>query len=60
MVYLLHPHKFHHIAGETGQYGTASAVRPSTNHVRGESQKSILQNHQGDGTTVSVTASKLE
>lgn len=60
MVYLLHTHKLHHIASETSQYGATSAVRPGTNHVGGEPQKSILQNHQGNRTTVSVTAGNVE
>lgn len=51
LVSVLRANQLHHIAGEAGEFGIASPLRSGPNHVRGESEESLLQGHQGDGDT---------
>lgn len=49
MVPVLRAHQPYHSNGKAGQSGTASALRPGADHVRGQSEGAVLQGHQGDG-----------
>lgn len=48
LVPLLCADQQHHINGKADQSGLASPLRSRTDHVRGESEESILQGHQRD------------